>query len=393
LVATAPGIIESDSSARPYSFMALLLLLAVVCLWNAMRTAQPRWLAAWVAIVVMLLYSHNWTVLPVAGMAAWAFVHASFARTQVRFRTLIVGYVAILLLWGPWLPSLLAQSRHGGQLPMPSNPIVALPAHLLSSLPGVSTATGVLLAIGLIVTLSVRRDTSASEPNWLPAAGWMILGALVLATAGSFRTNLLVPHTLVMLGPVVLLFVAANLFTRSSPRRPLALGALLLSVSLNVKDSLRLAVAPRSSVDTIARTLSSEARAGDLIVLVPGDLVLSFERHYTGTAPTFPYPDGTSSRPFEFDHRIARDTTVSSLSESRLRIREVIESGGRVWHVWAGTHAHLAGPWQEFVANLNSLAGRSRPVDPAPDAMPGTREAPNLRVWGPVALPPRPGNH
>jgi uncharacterized membrane protein len=66
LVALSYSVIESDSTVRPYAVLQLLLLAAVFLLWRAITEGSRSALAGWVVTALLLVYSHHWTLLPLA---------------------------------------------------------------------------------------------------------------------------------------------------------------------------------------------------------------------------------------------------------------------------------------------------------------------------------------
>lgn len=388
LVALSPRLIEADSTVRPYSLLALVLLASTLALWTALERGSRRALAAWSAGAVVLLYTHNWSLLPVAagGLVAMGFVLAK--RSTLSLAALVAAGAAVILCWAPWLPSVFHQSQHGGQLPTVTSPLVRVILHAASSVPGLTIETGVVLVAGLVCTLALGRNTSASRDDgssWLRLTGGIVGVALVAATLASFKTNLLVRHTLTMLSPVVLVGVAL-VFTRPDLKGALlARTALVLILALAARDAAHMALTPRSNVKELARFIAAGAGPGDLVLLTPGDLSSSFERYYRGSAAVFGYPEGSLDRPVRYDDRIVRETRPAILRAGADRVMSVLDSGGRVWDVSVGLERHLDAAWLELREGMREVAGVPATDWPGNQASEATLEHARLRVW--VASP------
>ena len=384
LVAMSPGLIEADSAVRPYTFLALLLLLAVSLLWLSLETGRTRFLLAWVITVTTILYTHNWGVLPVASMGILAIGVIIRRRSALSLRPFLLACVSVMMLWSPWLPSVVRQAQVGGQLSVPTSPLVQAAASPAVIRPGLfpDCGDGSWRSVSSGVLFLRRANPPASVPatGWIRLSTWVIFGAMTLATAGSFRTGLLVRHTIVMLAPLALIASAAVL-TQRTAGRGLAAVTLIIVLWLNTREAIHLAGVPRSNTDVIARLATSEAGPDDLVLLVPGDLVSSFERYYSGRARTFPYPEGSDERPVEFDNRIAQETRPDVIGSAANRIAEVLLAGGKVWEVSAGMPEHLAGPWGAMIARMRSLGADPVDVTVSRPGGPASREDAGLRVW------------
>lgn len=383
LVALSPKLIETDATVRPYSFTTLVLLCATAFLWRALSTGSGLALAGWALAGVILLYTHNWTVLPVVAAGVVALWLALSHRSALTPRAVLLAGVVMVLCWAPWWPALLYQAQHGGQLLQP-DPLSRAPWLLVSSIPGLSIDAGIVLAAGLGAVFLIRKgriQTSESTGKWLILTGLGTLLVTLAATLGSFRTELLVTHTLPILAPPILIGVAVILTAPATSGVLLARTALLLVLLMSARDATQMAVSPRSNADTVARHLSSAARPGDLIVLVPGNLISSFERYYRGAAPLYPFPEGHRVRPFDFSDRTARESDPAVVAAAIERVAGTLADGDRVWVLSIGVEGHLSPAWNDLIARLRVLGGTPAAVVPD-DAMRGaTLERIGVQLW------------
>ena len=384
LVTLSPRLIESATVARPYSTLTFVLLAAVALMWRAVSTGSRVALAGWAGASVALLYLHNWSALPVAATGLSALWLVVSRRSPLQAGPLILAGVAVFLGWLPWVPNVIHQAQHGGQLPPATSPLIRAPLHMVSSVPGLSIEAGVVLLAGVLGLALLRRsDWALSDDarSWLRLTTAIVLLTVALAAVGSFRTDLLVPHVLPVLAPMVLIIVAILLTADSSRGKLLAVATLCLVLGLSLHDAFGMARSPRSNADRVAQRVAREATEEDLVVLLPADLVSSFERHFSGRAPLFGYPEGEDNRPFEYNDRLAREADPDVLAAAAMRLERTITSGGRIWEVSAGVERHLKAPWMETGARLRAMGATVVVVPVDSSRRTATLEDIRLRVW------------
>jgi hypothetical protein len=142
-----------------------------------------------------------------------------------------------------------------------------------------------------------------------------------------------------------------------------------------------MALSPRSNADSVARHLSSAAGPGDLIVLVPGNLISSVERYYSGTARLYPFPEGSGGRPIDFSDRIARESDPAVLAAAIERVAGTLADGGRIWQVSIGVEGHLDAAWRDLTNRLRALGGAPAIVVPDEMMRGATLEQIGVQVW------------
>ncbi|MDP9453021.1 MAG: glycosyltransferase family 39 protein [Actinomycetota bacterium] len=306
LVATSPYLSAQSREARMYPLLVLVGLVAVAGFLGAFARGRRRWLPVFVLGSAAVLFTHHWGLFLVAGLAAatlWCVATAGPSRRQVATDAGL-AFVAIALLYAPWLPILLAQVRHtGAPWSRTPNPLEALGA-LFSVLggPGVVVVLGLALVpvvarrrrgsrppgtaalLGLVLAVTVATSWAASQvaPAWSPRyfgaylPPLVLLGALALARAG--RAGVVGVVAVVALWTVPLPFVADG----RTPGAPV----------------------PKSNVAELAAGLEG--------VLEPGDVVLATQmeqvpllRHYLGPGLRYADPRGPVADPRVADWRDA----------------------------------------------------------------------------------------
>ena len=360
LVALSFSAIQADATVRPYALLQLLLLASAAFLWIALASGRPRTLVPWVATAVALLYTHNWSALPLLAMSAGAVWLIATGRSALPLKPVLLAGLVVALAWAPWLPDLLHQTRHGGHLSPSSSPLIRLVSQLTFVVPGYYDRHGLVAWAGVGSLLFLRRSTKSvvreGTVGLMVLMGTVVL-TMLLAGLGSFVTNLLIVHTVAMLAPLILVAFACELASPVTKGKPLARLATLFVLVLSVADAVRIASTPRANVDLIAEYVSRESRPNDLVLVVPVYVASSVHRYYRGAAPLAGYPDGPVRSPLEFNDRIARDTVGSVLERVPALVRQTLDNGGRIWQISFDPPEHLYVPWSRLEDELRRRSG------------------------------------
>ncbi|HEU4978873.1 MAG TPA: glycosyltransferase family 39 protein [Solirubrobacteraceae bacterium] len=160
LAALSPFLTWYAQETRMYSLVALLSLCAGATFALVFALGRRQWLPAFSVSLALLLYAHNWGLFLCAGtLAAFALILLDARERRPLLRDGLIGYGAALVLYAPWLPSLLFQSEHTGA-PWANAPNLWHDTlHALSNvLAGTVPAMAILLTAGsgLIALLSMR---------------------------------------------------------------------------------------------------------------------------------------------------------------------------------------------------------------------------------------------
>ena len=386
LVALSSSAILTDATARPYSLLRVVLLLTVMHLLRALERASGRALLGWAAGSVVLLYTHNLALLPVVGMGLTGLWIIHRGESRLPLRALVVAGAGIAACWLPWLPGLLHQAQHAGHMSPPEGLLERAVVSIVFVLPGLDRLASLALWTGVagVLILDWRgRNRRSSPPRLLNHAAVLIVGTagitMVLAIAGSRVSNMLVPHALTMLSPLILVLVSTVLTAPRTDGRKLAVVALGLALVLAVVGGVRTAREPRSSTALMAGVVSATARPGDLVLVMPSPLISSFHRYYRGQATVQAYPRGAAQIPAFFDDRVRRDTDTTIIRNTALLARQVLEQGGSVWQFATDIPPIFRPPSLELEQMMTEVAG-------PPSQFEGARtrasiEEITLRVW------------
>jgi mannosyltransferase len=205
LAATAaagcPFLTYYAQETRMYSLVVVLSLAACASFALAFLHGRRRHLALLVAWLVLLLYTHTWGAFLVAGMGiAWLGLWRSGRVPGADGAR--VG-AAVLLLYAPWLPSLLFQAGHTAA-PWSERPpplyLLGVPGALFgyvaSPLLVVAVVTALrrrppqretirVLATIAVATVAIAWVCSQLEPAWAPRYLAVVFGPLLLAVAAT----------------------------------------------------------------------------------------------------------------------------------------------------------------------------------------------------------------
>ncbi len=122
-----------------YSLLFLLALIAATCWVRALAAGSRAHTLGFSLAYAAMLYTHNWALFFGAAMAVAGVVLLAAAppdQSSRLLRTGLLGYGLALVLYLPWVPSLLYQSAHTGT-PWASAPalytLLVAPARLLGA--------------------------------------------------------------------------------------------------------------------------------------------------------------------------------------------------------------------------------------------------------------------
>ncbi len=381
LLATNPWLIRYSQEARMYELVCLLVLLGVgAALVLVRRTTRQQAALACGGLAVVtgaLLLTHYWSMFLVATVAGWCLWRVR--RGQDR-PTALLGLASMaggVLLFLPWVPTLLHQLQHTGTPWAPSSNfgiVAGLPAEWYGGNgPAGRTLALLVWPLLLLGVAGSRAGNSAvavrlrgfSGPGRILgglAAGTMLLGFTVSMLA---RSGLTARYAAVVV-PLAMLVLALGV--RTLPRRysvaalaVLAAGGLLAGVTVtrSVKSMSGLA----------ASALNARAVPGDLVMLCPDQLGPAIVRRLHVRGVSF------VSRPLQADPRVIDWTDYLARRDAQpvtsLVRRGVgtVRQGHALWLVDAefGYPTHDLS-CAELLVDLTAALGRPETVTPVAPA-------------------------
>lgn len=268
LAAGLPFLTEYAQETRMYS---LLLLLSVLVAWSFVRAfvrRERRYLPVFAGALAVSLYTHNWALFEtLATLVTFAFVLWRSADRRALLLDGVIAFGAALVLYLPWVPTLLYQAQHTGA-PWDLPPILwSLTQGLYFIVGGRAIAVALLLTAcaGLFAMTPGRID--ALRPAPAPAGFAGLAGGDDVAERTE-RTGLI---SLLILGFGTLLI--AWLYAKTTPawaNRYLAviIGPLLLFFGAGLARAARLGLVAMALiccfwvVDPVPSSLTSKSNIG-----------------------------------------------------------------------------------------------------------------------------------
>jgi mannosyltransferase len=259
LTAISPFLTSYAQETRMYSLVILLVTLATAFFLHAYLYGRRAYRIPFGVAFAALLYTHNWTFFYGAALAlALAAMWRAAPDRRALGRDVAVGFGTALVLYLPWVPTLIFQTLHTGA-PWAEAPslttLVQAPNRLLG---GQSGTFVVLLAAGAgLAALATRsrRDRDVVVPSLVALAiAPVLLAWLTSQVAPAWATRYLA----IAIAPLLLL--AAVGFWRAGK---VGVAGLTLIVA-----SWAFAEGPtaKSNAEYVTRIMEPHLRSGDLVV-------------------------------------------------------------------------------------------------------------------------------
>ena len=351
LLALLPTAVRYSQEVRMYSLLGLWLIGATIALVYWIRYPRhTRYLVAYALLMTAAFYTHYFTALCV--LCHWLYLGVIRIQPGYRLRHIQrpgwwLANVAIVLLYLPWVPSLIDLIQHMDQLKANGDvgwedpvTISSLPSMIWSFLTqddGESLPTPLFVAMPMallaLVWVALARDRSVFRGSALVAIYSVIPVLLVFGV--SFFSPVFIERyvTAYALGlPMIAALAIDRLY---SGFRVIALMALMLFVGLELVGLKNNAtVDTNDQISAMVEYVNQHFVAGDRIVT--SDMLWYLSYVYYNRADTQPLlytpplPNGTSSRPnaYGFGTLVTQDVYLDSLGS-------LPKGTGRVWLIGA----------------------------------------------------------
>jgi hypothetical protein len=362
LLAFNPLLSAYAQETRMYSFVAILGLLTAAAFVQVFILRRRAYLALLVPSMTAMLYTHNWAAFLCAGafVALIPVLRVTGDRRGVLVDA-VIGFGGTLLLYAPWIPSVLFQAHHTGA-PWASHPKAAALTHAAYFVVGsAQIGTAILLAGGVGIVAIVRRRASSAESVAAISLLTMAFAALMFAWLYSQASLAWAPRYLtILIGPLVL--VSALGLTRAG-----TLGAIVTAMVIWLSIGLTgpYVQENKSNVDKIAQRIGDRIRPGELVVSTQPEQVPVLHYYLPAglryATPMGPVPDPTvmdwrdavvrlraSHTPTQLSpliralrpgERLLLVSPVTRKSGWKTRWTKLVKRRARQWeHVLAGDH-------------------------------------------------------
>jgi hypothetical protein len=378
LFAVNPSVIHWGNPLRAYGCGAILILLTFGLIWRQVQSpGLVRWtLASFAALLsVQCFYANAFLVLAIC--VAGAVVCARRKQARAAGAVLAAGVPAAASLL-PYLRPITAAQDHfrlekvtvdAGVIWEHLDPAIGTPVVIMPLL--------WLFLAAVLLTTGARCFRSAPQsPPVTPddlavfAACTFTLMCLVfgiyLKLAGMVKVWYFVAP--MALGAMCL---EAGLAAARPRLRVLRLAVVVLLVVAALPSSLRSARAALTEMDTVAGAVQRQAQPGDLVVVYPWYLGVSFGRYFKGDTSWVTLPEIKELRFHRYDLVREKILTESPTQPVLGRMEQTLRSGQRVWFVG-----------EPPAAAAGETAPPTVPPGPLPGVPNGWWEAYHTHIWG-----------
>jgi 4-amino-4-deoxy-L-arabinose transferase-like glycosyltransferase len=279
LLATSPFAIRYAAEARMYALVMFEVVLGLWAVDRAWRQPSLGKLAAVTAAAALLLYTHYWGIYLVVAAIVTAFVASR--RPGGPARRLAWALVAAFVLWLPWVPTFLFQSRHTGT---PWAAPASVTAALQVFSPNLGGPTLVVAGFGVAMVVTFLIGAAAA---WDPAVRSRPATVLALVAVGTLAIGVfgaIVNHSavstryLAVAVPLVVLVAAVGVARLVMPWR---VAAFLLIGTAGVVLAATDITTPRTTADNVVAEIAARAQPGDVVVYCPDQLAPAMHRLLT----------------------------------------------------------------------------------------------------------------
>jgi len=263
-VAGCPFLTYYAQETRMYSLVVALSLLASASFALAFLRGRRGHLIGLGVWMTLLLYTHAWGLYLAAGMVvAWLVL---WRRGQVPGRDGVIVGGVVLLLYAPWLPTLIEQARSTAapwsERPSPLT-LLVIPAELFG------TFAVPLLLIAVVAAVLKARDIR--DPGVRLLAGVAVAATIAAWIGSQIQPAWATRYLAVLLGPLMLALAAT--LSRGARASALALaGVLAVWVAT-------FPISERSNVRAVAAEVTPVIRPGDVVASTQPEQVPVLSRY------------------------------------------------------------------------------------------------------------------
>jgi hypothetical protein len=336
VMATNPFTIRYAAETRMYALVMLEVVIGVAAVDACVRRPRPWRVASVAAITVALLLTHYWAMYLVVA-AVLALGVCAIGRPGARRTLLGVGLGVVL--WAPWVPTLLFQSDRTATpwaqraSPLSLGAVFDVGMRDVGPLP---TLLGVVTTVCVVVALRagplVGRFTTAR------GLGAVVIGTLVIALVGA-RTSgsAFAPRYTSVIVPLVIILTATGM--RAMPLRwcrVAMVAAGVLGLTLAAAEIRTERTRSAAFVDPLRR----EASADDVLVYCPDQLGPAaqrlFRRAGVDIVRSVVFPPGRTPDRVDWIDYAARHAAAQPVTFAAALDRAAATS--TIWLIWSGTY-------------------------------------------------------
>jgi mannosyltransferase len=385
LLASAPFAVYYSTEARMYGLVILLTGCGFLALHRALAQPKPGNLIATAVVTAALLYTQYWALYLVGVVGLWLLVSAWWSRRRdpaaaawKRPGSALLAVAAGCVLFAPWLPIFIFQSRHTGT-PWAAPPNFAAVINAVTgftanqgSLSSAGTDQGRLLALvyfalfalalfgvgrsGRLIELDLHTRPRARGTSIA------VVGTLFAAIAGGIlTTSAFSPRYAAVVFLPLLLLVALGATTLLNQR--VRLGVVAVAVVAGLIGSFQNIDTQRTQAPKVAAVVNARAKPGDIVAYCPDQI---------GPAVYRVIDHGSSYRQLTFPRRTSpqfvdwvdytKVVHAASATAFAATLRADAGTTHRIWLVWQPGYQTYGAKCQVLATTLlenHSLGGRN----------------------------------
>ncbi len=342
---------------RMYALMVTLSLLVTALYLHVFVYGRRRYLPAFSIVLALMLYTHNWAMFVTAGalialVPIW--LQSDDRRTLVR--NVLLGFGGALLLYLPWVPTLIHQVLHTGA-PWLNSPRFGAPVQISKTLlGGLAVTVALLLAAGSGLSDVLKRQVRDKEKQAALTAAALCVGTLAVAWLFSqFSPAWTTRYLGVALGPILL--IGALGLARAGN---LGLVALAIVVGIwAVPKTFDLT--HKSNAADLGKAASPMLHPGDLVISMQPEQTPLIDYHLPGKL-RYATPMGAVANPKVMDWTDSQDRLVSATTARNLEpLLANLRPHGRVLLVHPVTTSvdDWDAPWTQLVRRRSAQWGEA----------------------------------
>ncbi len=276
LLAVNPFAIRYGAETRMYALVMLEVVVGVIAVeWAWWRPTLPR-LVVLAALSALLLYTHYWAIYLVIATAGGLLLAAR--RVGGPARRLAAAVLAGFLLWIPWVPTFVEQSRHTAT---PWAAPASLPAGLQVFWPNLGGPNLVMASFGLGMLVSFLVGATVDRaPHRGPTTSWTLalvaVATVSLGVGGAIIGSSAVSTRYLAVAVPLVVIVAALGMARLAPTGRWTAFAIVgvCGLWLAMVD----VVSPRTPAASVVDALATHSQPGDVVVYCPDQLAPAVHR-------------------------------------------------------------------------------------------------------------------
>ncbi|HEX8744452.1 MAG TPA: hypothetical protein VF712_15090 [Thermoleophilaceae bacterium] len=273
LAAFSPFLDIHALETRMYSLVALLGMLAAGAYVRGFVFRRARFVPVFAVLLALMLYTHNWSLFLALGAGLGILALAAVRRDLRLLRDGVLAGAGALVLYAPWIPSLLYQAKHTGA-PWSARPSLSGLADVTDALIGPDYLVAiVVLTAGAGLVLAVARGKPEDRQAILALGLALVVGVAVAFVVAQVSRGWAARYFAVFVAPMFLL-----LGLGASRARVVGVAGLIAFAVISYNP-----VTPspyfKSNAEAVANEVNPSLRAGD-VVLSPQPEQVPLLRHY-----------------------------------------------------------------------------------------------------------------